>query len=30
MSFFNKLKNGLKKTRDNITKRIDGLLVSFG
>lgn len=30
MSFFNKLKNGLKKTRDNITKRIDNLLVSFG
>jgi len=30
MSFFDKLKSGLKKTRDNISKRIDGLLVSFG
>jgi fused signal recognition particle receptor len=30
MSFFNKLKSGLKKTRDNISKRIDSLLVSFG
>ncbi|NLG88904.1 MAG: signal recognition particle-docking protein FtsY [Clostridiaceae bacterium] len=30
MNFFSKLKNGLKKTRDNITKRIDNLLMSFG
>jgi len=30
MRFFDKLKSGLKKTRDNISKRIDGLLVSFG
>ena len=30
MGFFNKLKNGLKKTRDNITQRIDQMLVSMG
>ncbi len=28
--FFNKLKDGLKKTRDSITLRIDQVLVSFG
>ena len=30
MGFFDKLKDGLKKTRDNITHRIDQLLVSMG
>lgn len=30
MSLFEKLKNGLKKTRDSITQRIDQLLVSMG
>ena len=30
MGFFDKLKDGLKKTRDNITQRIDQLLVSMG
>jgi len=30
MSFFEKLKNGLKKTREGITQRIDQLLVSMG
>jgi len=30
MSFFEKLKNGLKKTRESITQRIDQLLVSMG
>lgn len=30
MSFFEKLKNGLKKTRESITQRVDQLLVSMG
>ncbi|HEY8420302.1 MAG TPA: signal recognition particle-docking protein FtsY [Thermoclostridium sp.] len=30
MSFFEKLKNGLKKTRESITQRVDQLLVSLG
>jgi len=30
MGFFDKLKSGLKKTRDSITKRVDQLLVSMG
>ncbi len=30
MGFFDKLKSGLKKTRESITHRIDELLVSFG
>ena len=30
MGFFDKLKDGLKKTRDNITHRIDQILVSMG
>ncbi len=30
MGFFDKLKSGLKKTRENVTQRIDTLLVSFG
>lgn len=30
MGFFDKLKDGLKKTRDNITHRIDQLLISMG
>lgn len=30
MGFFDKLKNGLKKTRESITHRIDQLLVSMG
>lgn len=30
MGFFDKLKEGLKKTRDNISQKIDEVLVSFG
>lgn len=30
MGFFDKLKNGLKKTRESITQRVDQLLVSMG
>ncbi|NMB33376.1 MAG: signal recognition particle-docking protein FtsY [Clostridium sp.] len=30
MGFFNRLKKGLKKTKDTITERIDKVLVSFG
>lgn len=30
MGFFEKLKNGLKKTRESITQKVDQLLVSFG
>lgn len=30
MGFFDRLKDGLKKTRDSITERIDQVLVSFG
>lgn len=30
MGFFNKLKRGLKKTKNTITERIDQVLVSFG
>jgi len=30
MSFFNKLKEGLKKTRDSISGKIEGVLASFG
>ncbi|NLX63385.1 MAG: signal recognition particle-docking protein FtsY [Clostridiaceae bacterium] len=30
VGFFGRLKNGLKKTRDSITRRIDEVLVSFG
>jgi len=30
MSFFEKLKGGLKKTRESITHKVDELLVSFG
>ncbi|MGI6777733.1 MAG: signal recognition particle receptor subunit alpha, partial [Acetivibrionales bacterium] len=30
MSFFNRLKEGLSKTRKGITERIDQVLVSFG
>jgi fused signal recognition particle receptor len=30
MGFFNKLKEGLKKTKNVITERIDQVLVSFG
>lgn len=30
MAFFDKLKNGLKKTRESITQRVDQLLVSMG
>ncbi|HZK27430.1 MAG TPA: signal recognition particle-docking protein FtsY [Thermoclostridium sp.] len=30
MAFFNRLKNGLKKTRESITQRVDQLLVSMG
>ena len=30
MGFFDRLKEGLKKTKNNITERIDQVLVSFG
>lgn len=30
MGFFDKLKEGLKKTKNTITERIDKVLVSFG
>ena len=30
MGFFDKLKRGLKKTKNTITERIDQVLVSFG
>ncbi|NLY18160.1 MAG: signal recognition particle-docking protein FtsY, partial [Clostridiaceae bacterium] len=30
MGFFEKLKSGLKKTRESITQKVDELLVSFG
>ena len=30
MAFFDKLKNGLRKTRESITQRVDKLLASMG